>query len=131
MRPYLYLALSLLLALAPATTQAISAPAATVDTPVAHATTAPTATRQSKRLARKEARQQRRELRRDLREAIRNSAADDNTILLVIVALFIPPLAVFLYEDDITNKFWISLLLTFLFFLPGVIYSILVVTGKV
>ena len=102
----------------------MSAPAA--ETAVA-TTAAPTTTRQSKRLARREARQQ----RRQLREALRNMAPSESTILLVILAIFIPPLAVFLYEDGITNKFWISLLLTLLFFVPGLIYSILVVTGNV
>jgi uncharacterized membrane protein YqaE (UPF0057 family) len=57
-------------------------------------------------------------------------AADDSTILLVILALFIPPLAVFLHQEAINSKFWISLLLTLLFFLPGVIYAILVITGN-
>lgn len=56
-------------------------------------------------------------------------AADTNTLLLVILALFIPPLAVFLHQGEINTKFWISLLLTLLFFLPGVIYSLIVVLG--
>jgi uncharacterized membrane protein YqaE (UPF0057 family) len=55
---------------------------------------------------------------------------DTDTLLLVIIALFIPPLAVGLYEG-ITSRFWISLLLTILFFLPGLIYAILVVTGTI
>ena len=53
-----------------------------------------------------------------------------DTLLLVIIAIFIPFLAVGLYEG-ITNRFWISLLLTLLFFLPGMIYAILVVTGNI
>lgn len=57
-------------------------------------------------------------------------AADTNTILLVILAILLPPLAVFLYEEAITTKFWISLLLTLLLFVPGIIYAILVVTGN-
>jgi uncharacterized membrane protein YqaE (UPF0057 family) len=57
-------------------------------------------------------------------------AADDTTLLLVILAILLPPLAVFLYTEEIGSKFWISLLLTLLFFLPGVIYAILVVTGN-
>ena len=53
-----------------------------------------------------------------------------NTLLLVILAILLPPLAVYLHEGEINNKFWISLLLTLLFFLPGVIYALIVVLGK-
>ncbi len=53
-----------------------------------------------------------------------------DTILLVIIAIFIPFLAVGLYEG-ITTRFWISLLLTILLFFPGLIYAILVVTGTI
>ncbi len=53
-----------------------------------------------------------------------------NTLLLVILALLLPPLAVYLHEGEINNKFWISLILTLLFFIPGVIYALVVVLGK-
>lgn len=53
-----------------------------------------------------------------------------NTLLLVILALLLPPLAVYLHEGEINNKFWISLVLTLLFFIPGVIYALVVVLGK-
>lgn len=52
---------------------------------------------------------------------------DDNTILLAILAILLPPLAVFLKEEALTTKFWISLILTLLFWIPGVVYSLLVV----
>ena len=51
----------------------------------------------------------------------------ENTLVLVLLAIFIPPLAVYLHQGEINNKFWISLLLTLLFYLPGQIYSLLVV----
>lgn len=54
-------------------------------------------------------------------------APSTNTLLLVILAILLPPLAVYLHEGEINNKFWISLLLTLLFFLPGVIYALVVV----
>lgn len=54
----------------------------------------------------------------------------DNTLLLVIIAILIPFLAVGLYEG-ITTRFWISLLLTLLFYIPGMVYAILVVTGTI
>lgn len=53
-----------------------------------------------------------------------------NTLLLVILAILLPPLAVYLHEGEINKKFWISLILTLLFFLPGVIYALIVVLGK-
>ena len=56
-------------------------------------------------------------------------AASTNTLLLVILALLLPPLAVYLHEGVINSKFWISLLLTLLFFIPGVIYALIVILG--
>ncbi len=52
-----------------------------------------------------------------------------NTLLLVILCILLPPLAVYLHQGEINNKFWISLLLTLLFWIPGVIYSLIVVLG--
>ncbi len=57
----------------------------------------------------------------------RVSSSGDDLFLLVLLAIFIPPLAVFLYEDDITNHFWIDLLLTILFFIPGIIYALYII----
>ncbi len=57
------------------------------------------------------------------------SAADTNTLLLVILAIILPPLAVYLHQGEINNKFWISLLLTLLFWLPGIIYALVVILG--
>jgi uncharacterized membrane protein YqaE (UPF0057 family) len=64
---------------------------------------------------------------------------DTNTLLLIIIAILIPPLAVYLHEGEINNKFWIAVLLTLLgllifgsagilFFgtLPGIIYALYV-----
>ncbi|MBK9570178.1 MAG: YqaE/Pmp3 family membrane protein [Chitinophagaceae bacterium] len=50
-------------------------------------------------------------------------------MLLVILALLLPPLAVYLHEGVINKRFWISLLLTILFFVPGVIYALIVILG--
>lgn len=57
------------------------------------------------------------------------SSADEssNTVLLAILAILLPPLAVYLHENDTNTRFWISLLLTLLFWLPGVIYALIVV----
>lgn len=52
-------------------------------------------------------------------------------ILALIFAIFIPPLGVFIHQGEINKKFWISLLLTLLFVVPGIVYSVLVVLGIV
>lgn len=54
-----------------------------------------------------------------------------NEIVLAILAIFIPPLAVFLFEDSITANFWVDLLLTLLFWLPGIIFAFLVIFAGV
>ncbi|MEI8193719.1 MAG: YqaE/Pmp3 family membrane protein [Flavobacteriia bacterium] len=48
-------------------------------------------------------------------------------VVLAILCLFIPPLAVYLYEGGITQRFWINLILTLLFVLPGIIHAFLVI----
>ncbi|MCB0740247.1 MAG: YqaE/Pmp3 family membrane protein, partial [Chitinophagaceae bacterium] len=48
-----------------------------------------------------------------------NGEPSTNTLLLVILAILLPPLAVYLHEGVINSRFWISLLLTLLFWLPG------------
>lgn len=53
--------------------------------------------------------------------------ADDMMILCVILCFFIPPLAVYLWENEIGINFWISLVLTLLFWVPGIIFSLIVV----
>ena len=50
-------------------------------------------------------------------------------LLLVIIAILIPPLAMILYENGVTGRFWISLLLTLLFYVPGLIYTLVVILG--
>ena len=52
-----------------------------------------------------------------------------STVLQVIFAILIPPLGVYLHEGEINNRFWIDLLLTLLFFLPGMIYALIIVLG--
>ena len=74
-----------------------------------------------------------------------STAADTNTILLVILALFIPPLAVFLFEGA-TGRFWIDLILALIGWgvgwwllgpigwvcgLVAVIYAILIILGVI
>jgi uncharacterized membrane protein YqaE (UPF0057 family) len=52
---------------------------------------------------------------------------DTDQLLLVILAVLVPPLAVYLHEGEINGKFWLDLLLTLLFYLPGLIYALIVI----
>jgi uncharacterized membrane protein YqaE (UPF0057 family) len=54
-------------------------------------------------------------------------AAETDIVLLAILAILLPPLAVYLKEEEINSRFWISLILTLLFWIPGVIFALLVV----
>jgi uncharacterized membrane protein YqaE (UPF0057 family) len=58
------------------------------------------------------------------------SEPSTNTLLLVILAILLPPLAVYLYEGEINSHFWICLILTLLGFLPGIIYALVIILGK-
>ena len=57
----------------------------------------------------------------------RGSSSSAPMWVIVLFAILIPPLGVFL-RFGIIDKFWISLLLTLIFWLPGAIYSVIVVT---
>jgi uncharacterized membrane protein YqaE (UPF0057 family) len=52
-------------------------------------------------------------------------APSTSTLLLVIIALFIPPLAIYLLYEEIGTPFWVNLVLTLLFFIPGVIHALI------
>ncbi|MEN9685022.1 MAG: hypothetical protein RLZZ28_808 [Bacteroidota bacterium] len=66
---------------------------------------------------------------KEYKEAQKGGKADGNTntLLLAILAILLPPLAVYLHEGTINGKFWLSLLLTLCFWIPGVIYALIVV----
>jgi uncharacterized membrane protein YqaE (UPF0057 family) len=59
-----------------------------------------------------------------------NREPSTNTLLLVILAILLPPLAVYLHEGEINSRFWIDLILTLIFWIPGVIYALIVVLSK-
>lgn len=54
-------------------------------------------------------------------------AAETDQVLLAILAILLPPLAVYLKEGEVNSRFWISVILTLLFWIPGVIYALLIV----
>ncbi|MBI3140108.1 MAG: YqaE/Pmp3 family membrane protein [Sphingobacteriales bacterium] len=134
MRPYVFLLLALLV------TGAVQSPArAAVVVPVT-ATAEPdpakvkAAVDEFNSLSRKEKRGRIKEVKKELR-AFRaaqkaGKEADTDTVLLVILAILLPPLAVYLYEGEINNRFWISLILTLLGWLPGIIYALVLILGQ-
>ncbi|MBO9701727.1 MAG: YqaE/Pmp3 family membrane protein [Sporocytophaga sp.] len=66
------------------------------------------------------------EIKKIVKKAIKESKSNDSNVsklLLVIIAILIPPLAVALV-DGIHGPFWLSILLTILFYIPGLIYAI-------
>ena len=121
---------ALLLFLSPVAFAAIPASTPVNDDPT---TTIVNGINEFKSLPRSERKARLKELRKTLKEMRANrkaGKANDNQTLAIIFAILIPPLGVYLYQNAITTKFWISLVLTLLFWLPGAIYSLLVVTGN-
>jgi uncharacterized membrane protein YqaE (UPF0057 family) len=53
----------------------------------------------------------------------------DNKVLKIILALFIPPLAIYIHQGNkITKDFWIDLVLWFLLFgIGGILYALYVI----
>ena len=51
------------------------------------------------------------------------------TLIMVLLAILLPPVAVFL-KVGLTKHFWINLILTLLFYLPGQIHALIVVLNK-
>jgi uncharacterized membrane protein YqaE (UPF0057 family) len=85
-----------------------------------------------KNLSRKERKTRIKEAKKEIRKykrAANKGEVSDNTVLLAILCILLPPLAVYLHQGEINNKFWIALILTLLFWIPGVIYALIVVFG--
>lgn len=84
-------------------------------------------------LTKKERNERLKEVKKEVRnfkkQKRKGGDADTNTLLLVILAILLPPLAVYLHQGEINTKFWISLILTLLFWLPGIIYALIVILG--
>ncbi|HKZ67796.1 MAG TPA: YqaE/Pmp3 family membrane protein [Chitinophagaceae bacterium] len=96
--------------------------------------TAKSAVNEFKNLSKKEKKARIKDAKKELKayKAAKRAGAEPstNTLLLVILAILLPPLAVYLHQGEINSKFWISLLLTLLFWLPGVIYALIVILGN-
>ncbi len=108
-------------------------------TPVAgnepNPTTVKTALAEFKNLSKKERKERVKNVKKELKlfnkEKKENKNSKVEQVVLIILAILLPPLAVYLHQEEVNGKFWLSLLLWFLFILPGVIYALLVVTDSV
>ncbi len=110
-------------------------PAHGIENPISPgANTVSSAFSEFKSLSRKERKSRLKEVKSELKkfkaEKKAGSEPSTNQLLLVILAILLPPLAVYLHEGEINSKFWLDLILTLLFFLPGVIYALIVVLAK-
>lgn len=85
----------------------------------------------SKKELKREKRQQRKQFKKELKAKLKQLRQENDTdlLLLVIIAILLPPLAMAIY-DGITSRFWISLLLTLLFYVPGLIYTLIIILGE-
>ncbi len=86
----------------------------------------------------KEARKAIKEFKKEKKKG--NDPSTD-TLLLVIIAIFIPPLAVYLHQGETNTKFWVTTLLFALgiigalalsgwFLLAAVVYALIVILGN-
>jgi len=65
------------------------------------------------------------------KEKKENKSSKVEMWVLILLSILLPPLAVYLHQGEVNKKFWLSIIFTILFWVPGVIYAILVVTGSV
>lgn len=65
-------------------------------------------------------------LRNDFNKSNSSSDISNNMLLLILITILLPPLGVYLVYD-VSQEFWISLILTILGFLPGLIYSLIII----
>ena len=117
----------------PVTSFAVTVPASSVPTSEPDPAKVKAAIEEFRSLSRKERKSRVKEAKKSLKQYKADKragkAASDNTVLLVILAILLPPLAVYLHQGEINSKFWISILLTLLFWIPGVIYALIIILG--
>jgi uncharacterized membrane protein YqaE (UPF0057 family) len=89
------------------------------------------ALKEYKSLSKKEKKERRKEVKKAIKQYKAEKKAggepSTNTLLLVILAILLPPLAVYLHQGEVNKKFWISVLLTLLFWVPGIIYALILI----
>jgi len=61
------------------------------------------------------------------KKLVKEEEVGSNKILAIILAILIPFVGVAVWQNGITKDFWITLLLTLLLFLPGLIYALYII----
>jgi len=59
-----------------------------------------------------------------------SSTGEPSRGLLILLCFLIPPLAMYLYEDDFTNRVLVNLILTILCGIPGIIHALIIIGGE-
>ena len=72
---------------------------------------------------------EKKQIKKLIRRGIKEN--DDEFLLELILSILLPPLAVYLHYDVINDFFWIDLILTLLFWIPGIIFALLVITDTI
>lgn len=72
-------------------------------------------------------RSERKAIKRQLKEKLKNNDSDVNVLLLVLIAILIPPVAVGIVRGWTSGAFFLNILLTLLFYLPGLIHALVVI----
>ncbi len=82
--------------------------------------------REIKKLVKEEIKKYQDQPRAELLES--SPLATEEGVLIIVLAVILPPLAVGLHEGALNNVFWLNFLLTLLFYVPGIIHALIVVT---
>ena len=74
----------------------------------------------------------RRQMRRATKKALRQPQQTQNErlVISVILGILIPCVGVYIWQQSLTIDFWITLILMFLLWLPGIIYALYVILLK-
>lgn len=86
--------------------------------------------RAERKAMKKELKANLKEMRKRMKAQKKSPLAPDaggDPLLYCILAFFIPPLAVGLWVGGLTGEFWLNLILTLLFWLPGFIHALIVI----
>lgn len=60
---------------------------------------------------------------------IETKNGENMTLIQIIIAIFIPPLGVFL-QEGIGKHFWINILLTLLGYIPGIVHAVWIISKR-
>lgn len=126
------------------TVSAVSVPAAIVPLTEEQKAILRTSFEELKNMPRKERNQKLKLAKKEIKKfkAARKAGkeADTDTLVLVILAILLPPLAVYLHQQETNTKFWITLLLfllgiagaflfSWLLIFAAVVYALIVILG--